>query len=49
MTEFPHLAAWRERMAARPAVAKALAIKLETPPVDIAKDRDAQKVLFNQR
>jgi GST-like protein len=49
MAEFPHLAAWRERMAARPAVAKALAIKLPVAPVDISKDKDAQSVLFNQR
>lgn len=49
MSEFPSLQAWRERVAARPAVAKALAIKLETPAVDIAKDQDAQKVLFGQR
>jgi GST-like protein len=49
MDEFPHLAAWRARVAARPAVAKALAIKIEAKPVDIAKDKDAQKVLFNQR
>lgn len=49
MAEFPALAAWRERVAARPAVAKALAIKTEAKPVDISKDKDAQKVLFNQR
>ena len=49
MSEFPYLEAWRARVAARPAVAKALAIKLDTPPADIAKDKEAQKVLFNQR
>jgi GST-like protein len=49
MSEFPFLEKWRARVAARPAVAKALAIKLEAPPVDIARDADAQKVLFNQR
>lgn len=49
LAEFPHFAKWRDRVAARPAVAKALAIKLETPPVDISKDKNAQSVLFNQR
>jgi GSH-dependent disulfide-bond oxidoreductase len=49
IAEFPHFAAWRERIHARPAVIRALAIKLQTPPIDIAKDKEAQAVLFNQR
>jgi GST-like protein len=47
--EFPYVEAWRERVRARPAVARALAIKLETAATNVATDRDAQKVLFNQR
>ncbi len=47
--EFPHVEAWRERMRARPAVPKALALKIDTPPTNIATDKEAQKVLFNQR
>jgi GST-like protein len=47
--EFPHFAAWRDRMHARPAVQRSLAVKLDTPPVDLAKDKAAQAVLFNQR
>jgi len=47
--EFPHWLAWRARMKARPGVAKALAFTLPEKPVDIAKDAEAQKVLFGQR
>jgi len=47
---FPHFAAWRDRVADRPAVQRALAIKQEqSQPIDLATDREAQKVLFNQR
>jgi GST-like protein len=48
--EFPHFEAWRERVNARPAVKRALAIV--TPPeqqTDAATDKAAQTVLFNQR
>jgi len=48
--EFPDFMAWRERINARPAVKRALAIV--TPPertTDVARDREAQKVLFGQR
>ena len=49
--EFPSFAVWRARMSARDGVKRALAIvKPEAAPeVDLAKDKDAQKVLFNQR
>ena len=49
--EFPSFAIWRARMAARDGVKRALAIvRPEAPPsVDLAQDKDAQKVLFNQR
>jgi len=36
-------------MHARPAVQRGLALKPPTPPTDLATDKDAQKVLFNQR
>ncbi len=48
LAEFPHFAAWRERVRSRPAVARALEIKLDTK-VDLATDKEAQKVLLNQR
>ena len=47
--EFPQVEAWRTRMRARPAVAKAMAIKLDTPVTSVADDKEAQKILFNQR
>ena len=50
LNEFPHFAAWRERINARPAVKRALAIKV--PPeqeTNAANDKEAQSVLFNQR
>lgn len=47
---FPHFTTWRERLAARPAVQRALAIKQDDDrKVDLATDAEAQKVLFNQR
>jgi GST-like protein len=50
IAEFPHFAAWNERVNDRPAVKRALAIV--TPPekeTDATKDKEAQKVLFGQR
>jgi GSH-dependent disulfide-bond oxidoreductase len=47
--EFPNVKRWRDSIAARPAVAKAMAIKAPTPAVDLANDEEARKVLFGQR
>jgi GST-like protein len=47
--EFKHFDVWQQRMAARPAVIAAKAIEKPTPDKDLATDKDAQKVLFNQR
>jgi GST-like protein len=43
--------AWLERIAARPAVQRALALgeNLRPKDYDLAKDEDAKKVLFGQR
>lgn len=50
LTEFPNIAAWQERMKARPAVERGLAVKLpEEQQVDLSEDKDAQQVMFNQR
>lgn len=50
ITEFPTFAAWRQRVTDRPAVQRALAITLEpAQAVSAATDKDAQKVMFNQR
>jgi GST-like protein len=48
--EFPNFEAWNRRLNDRPAVKRALAI--QTPPeqeTNTATDKEAQKVLFNQR
>lgn len=48
--EFPTYEAWRERMIARPGVARALAIVLPpTQQLSAASDKETHKVLFNQR
>lgn len=50
IAEFPHFAAWLERVLARPAVQRGLAVKAEERArLDIAKDKEAQAVLFGQR
>jgi GST-like protein len=49
MTEFPNVLAWHDRIAARPAVQRGLALKAPTPPKDLATDLEAQKILFGQR
>jgi GST-like protein len=49
MTEFPNVVAWHDRIAARPAVQRGLALKAPTPPKDLATDMEAQKILFGQR
>ena len=49
IAEFPNVKRWVETIEARPAVQRALAIKAPVAPVDLAKDAEAQKILFNQR
>jgi GST-like protein len=49
VTEFPNVVAWHDRIAARPAVQRGLALKAPTPPKDLATDLEAQKILFGQR
>ena len=48
MTEFPHAKRWIDAMLARPAVERGLAVKAPQQ-LDLALDKEAQKVLFNQR
>jgi GST-like protein len=47
--EFPHVHAWLERVGARPAVQSGLAYGKDIPNHDLANDKEAQKMLFNQR
>lgn len=47
--EFPNVMRWLDTLLARPAVQRGLDIKAPTPPVNLAEDKEAQKVLFNQR
>ena len=47
--EFPNVVAWVERLAARPAVQAGVAVKAPEPATNLAEDKDAQKILFNQR
>ena len=50
LNEFPNVAGWIERASPRPAVQRALAISLEdNRKMDLATDKEAQKVLFGQR
>ena len=50
LKEFPNVAAWQDRLKARPAVERGLAVKLpEDQQMNLADDKEAQKVLFNQR
>ncbi len=48
LSDVPHVAAWLTRMNARPGVQRGLAVKTDGP-LDLTKDKDAHKVLFNQR
>lgn len=48
--EFRNFATWRDRMLARPGVARAMAIKQDpAKEVNLATDKEAHKVMFNQR
>jgi GST-like protein len=48
IAEFQNVKGWIDRMLARPAVAKAIETRRD-PPVDLSKDKEAQKILFGQR
>ena len=48
LSKFPNMAAWLERVGARPAVAKGAAVAQEARS-DLTQDREAQKILFGQR
>lgn len=47
--EFPNMTAWLKRVMDRPAVAKGMDLKAPEPATNLADDKEAQKVLFNQR
>jgi GST-like protein len=50
LEEFTALAAWRERVLARPAVKRGLAVSVDDDKkMNLAEDTVAQSVLFNQR
>jgi GST-like protein len=50
LNDFPHLKRWFDAVMARPAVIKGIAIgKKERDRSNLADDKEAQKVLFNQR
>jgi GSH-dependent disulfide-bond oxidoreductase len=48
-SDFPNVQRWQERVKARPAVERGLAVKAEGEPLDLANDKDAQKLLFGQK
>lgn len=50
ITEFPHLKRWLDTVLARPAVQRGLAVNSEDRgKVDLARDKEAQAILFGQR
>jgi GST-like protein len=49
IAEFPNLKRWLDTLLARPAVQRGLAVPGNAPKTDLAKDKDAQKVMFGQR
>ena len=50
IAEFPNVKRWLDTMTARPAVARGLAVGAELRhSVDLSKDKEAQRILFNQR
>ena len=48
LAKFPNMAAWLDRIAARPAVQEAIELGKDARN-DLTQDRDAQKMLFGQR
>ena len=49
LAEFPDFTRWNKAMNARPAVQRSQAIKLDVPGYNLATDKAAQAVMFNQR
>ena len=51
LDDFPNLKAWFERMHARPAVQRGIAVGREERErqASLADDKEAQKILFGQR
>ncbi len=49
IADFPYVKRWVETLEARPAVARALAIKAPAAELDLARDEAARRVLFGQR
>lgn len=50
LEEFPNVKAWKARLEARPAVQRGLAVgREEREKLQLADNKDAQNVLFNQR
>ena len=49
LAQFPNMAAWLDLMATRPGVERGMAVGSETPQIDLANDKEAQKLLFGQR
>ena len=48
--QFPHLERWIDRMLARPAVERGIALYAEErAKMDLSKDKDAQAILFGQK
>jgi GSH-dependent disulfide-bond oxidoreductase len=47
--ETPNVKRWLDAMLERPAVRLGLAVAVEAPALDLAADKEAQKVLFGQR
>ncbi|HEY8577445.1 MAG TPA: glutathione S-transferase N-terminal domain-containing protein [Devosia sp.] len=47
--EYPHVLAWIDRLNARPAVERGLNWGKDVPRQNLADDKEAQKILFNQR
>jgi GST-like protein len=45
----PNVKRWLETMLSRPAVARGLGVEVDAPKLDLAADKDAQRVLFGQR
>jgi GST-like protein len=48
--DFPHLARWLDAILARPAVQRGIEAGMQDhAQMDLAKDKEAQAILFNQR